>query len=118
MVNINDLKNMYNSNFKYQDMEKKLNKGKKLIENESKNGFSNNDKLKKVSEDFASIFIKLMLSEMKKTLHQEKNPLYGGLAEDIWSDMLYDEYSKLMAKNGLNSISNLVYQSLKNTMKQ
>lgn len=83
----------------------------KLAELTNKN--LNKDKLKKVSEDFAAIFIKLMLNEMKKTLHQEKNPLYGGLAEDIWSDMLYDEYSKLFAKSGLNSISQMVYQALK-----
>lgn len=109
MVNLNNIKDLYKTNYQYDNLEKKIDSSKKIL-----NKTKNDEKLKKVSQDFASIFIKLMLSEMKKTLHQEKNPLYGGLAEDIWSDMLYDEYSKLMAKNGLNSISSLVYQSLKN----
>ncbi|SFL78980.1 rod-binding protein [Halanaerobium salsuginis] len=62
----------------------------------------NEQKLNKIAEDFSAIFIGKMLSAMKKTL-PDKKMIDGGFAEDIFSDMMYQEYSKMAAKQGLMS---------------
>lgn len=71
----------------------------------SKNKLKNADKnkkeeLQKVAEQFSSVFIKKMFSSMKKTLSDDKM-IDGGYAEDVFSDMLYREYSKMAGKQGL-----------------
>lgn len=62
-------------------------------------------------EEFESIFIKMMLTEMKKSV--EKSGLTdGGMAEDIFSDMLYDEYAKNMASSANFGLSDQIYLQL------
>jgi flagellar protein FlgJ len=55
-------------------------------------------KLKEVAKEFEAIFVKMLLNEMKKTVHKS-DFLHGGAVEDIFEDMLYLEYSKKMANN-------------------
>ena len=57
-------------------------------------------KLKEAAGEFEAIFVKQMLDTMRKTLHKEDNLVEGGMAEDIFEDMLYTEYSRVMAKAG------------------
>ncbi|WP_061247496.1 rod-binding protein [Leptospira noguchii] len=67
-------------------------------------------KLYSVSVEFESIFVKMMLSEMKKTV--EKSGLIdGGYAEEIFEDMLYDEYSKNLSSNSSLGLAEQIYQS-------
>ena len=62
-------------------------------------------------QQFESIFIKMMLGEMQKTV--EKSGLMdGGYAEEIFSDMLTDEYSKTMAKNANFGLADSLYRQL------
>ncbi|MBN1525152.1 MAG: rod-binding protein [Spirochaetales bacterium] len=68
-------------------------------------------KLYEVCVEFESIFIKQMLSTMKKTVHKNEM-LHGGQAEEIFEDMLYDEYSKSMAKNANFGLADMVYRDL------
>ena len=50
-------------------------------------------KLKQACIDFESLFIKQMLNSMRKTI--DRADLFGrGMGEDIFEDMLYDEYAK------------------------
>ena len=68
-------------------------------------------RLREVSEDFESILIDQMLSEMRKTLSKER--LYGGgMAEDIFQGMLDDEYSKMMAKGENFGLAEKIYEQL------
>lgn len=70
-----------------------------------------NSELWKSCQDFESIFIKMMLKEMKKTV--EKSGLVsGGSAEEIFEDMLYDEYSADMAKTSNFGLSEQLYRQL------
>ena len=82
----------------------KLENTKKKYENEKTSKFSlniendkivNNEKkrLREVSEDFEALMINQMLKEMRKTV-QKSELINGGMAEQIFEDMLYDEYSK------------------------
>ena len=60
---------------------------------------TNKEKLKEAAGEFEAIFVKQMLETMRKTLHKEDRLVDGGMGEDIFEDMLYTEYSRIMAKN-------------------
>jgi peptidoglycan hydrolase FlgJ len=68
-------------------------------------------KLYEQAQEFESLFVKMMLSEMKKTVNKA-GLMDGGMAEDIFSDMLYDEYAKSMSKNAGLGLADQVYLQL------
>jgi len=74
-------------------------------------------KIKEISSDFASLFIKIMLDQLKNSLNPQEDILYGGFREDLWKNMLFDEYAKKMSKNGLSSLSEMIYKSIINNYK-
>ena len=61
--------------------------------------------------DFEALFIKQMLDSMRKTV-PESGMMDGGMAEDVFEDMLYDEYSKLLARNADLGIAEMMQQQL------
>jgi Rod binding domain-containing protein len=61
--------------------------------------------------DFESIFVKMMLGEMQKTVHKGEL-MNGGYAEEIFQDMLNEEYSKSMAKSADFGIADSLYRQL------
>ncbi|HOZ71751.1 MAG TPA: rod-binding protein [Spirochaetales bacterium] len=68
-------------------------------------------KLYEQCQEFESIFVNMMLKEMRGTV--EKSGLIdGGQAEEIFSDMLYDEYAKDMSKNAGFGLADAVYLEL------
>ncbi|MBK8394239.1 MAG: rod-binding protein [Leptospiraceae bacterium] len=72
-------------------------------------------KLFDASVEFESIFVKMMLSQMKKSV--EKSGLIdGGHAEEIFEDMLYDEYAKNISKNESLGIAEEIYKSLSKSL--
>ena len=71
-------------------------------------------KLYETCQDFEALFIKQMLNSMRQTVNKT-GMLDGGMAEDVFEDMLYDEYSKLMAKNANLGLTDLLYKQLSNT---
>ena len=55
--------------------------------------------IRKAAEEFEGIFISQMLGHMFKGM--ESNPLFGGgQAENIYRDLLVDEYGKQMTGSG------------------
>lgn len=58
-----------------------------------------------------SLFVGKMLKEMKKTVPKNEW-LHGGQAEDIFEDMLYDEYSLNMSKNYNFGTAKLLYDEM------
>ena len=68
--------------------------------------------LYKVSQDFESLFIKQMLDVMRKTIHKEDDLLNGGLGQDVYEDMLYDEYAKKMAATAQFGLADMIYRQL------
>ncbi len=69
-------------------------------------------KLKKACKDFEAIFTYEMLKSMRKSI--EKCDLFhGGQAEEIYESMLDQELSENMAGKGSNSISEILYNQLK-----
>ena len=69
--------------------------------------------LRSVAEDFEALFVKQMLGSMRSTLDPESDLLHGGLSQDIFEDMLYDEYARVMAKTGSIGIADMIYNQLK-----
>ena len=72
-------------------------------------------KLKEASQDFEAIFIKQMLDAMRKTL-PKGGLIDGGMAENIFEDMLYEERAKIMAKTGSIGIADMLYNRYKDTV--
>lgn len=68
-------------------------------------------KLYKVSLEFEAIFIKQMLSVMRQTV-DKSGLIEGGMAEEIFEDMLYDEYAKKMAESRQLGIADIIYRQL------
>lgn len=69
------------------------------------------EKLYQACVEFESLFIKQMLSAMRKNV-QKSDLINGGMSEDIFEDMLYDEYAMMMAKNSHFGLSDLIYRQL------
>jgi flagellar protein FlgJ len=67
--------------------------------------------LREVSYDIEAIFIKMLLDEMRASVW--KSELFrGGYAEEIWEDMLYKEYAKIMARTGKFGIADMIYRHM------
>jgi flagellar protein FlgJ len=67
--------------------------------------------LYKVSQEFEAIFIKQMLDVMRKTVNKS-GLLDGGMAENIFEDMLTEERSKIMAKTAGFGLADTLYRQL------
>ncbi|PJZ45814.1 rod-binding protein [Leptospira brenneri] len=68
-------------------------------------------KLYDASVEFESVFVKMMLKEMKNTIHKEKL-IDGGYAEEIFEDMLYDEYAKNISHNESMGLAEEIYKQM------
>jgi len=65
-------------------------------------------RLEAVAKEFESLFAKQMLDSMRDTLNSEDDMLNGGMAQDIFDDMLYDEYARMMANTGSLGIADMI----------
>ncbi len=74
-------------------------------------GIDRSSKLYEQCQEFESIFVNMMLKEMRATV-DESGLIDGGQAEDIFSDMLYDEYAKSMTKSAGFGLADAVYLEL------
>jgi Rod binding domain-containing protein len=71
-------------------------------------------KLFEQCQEFESIFVKMMLSEMQKTVDKSDDLMNGGWAEEVFQDQLYDEYAKSMTKTANFGLADQLYRQLKN----
>ena len=74
------------------------------------------DRLKDVCRDFESIFIKQLLDGMKKTINKS-GLISGGYAEELYEDMLYEEYSKELATVGSLGLADILYKQMEPIVK-
>jgi peptidoglycan hydrolase FlgJ len=70
-----------------------------------------NSDLYKQCQDFESIFVKQMLDSMNQTI-DKSGMLDNGMGQDIFNDMLYDEYAKSMSKTANFGIADTMYRQL------
>jgi flagellar protein FlgJ len=71
-----------------------------------------NSDVYKASEDFEALFIKQMLDVMRKTIHKEDDLLGGGMGQDVYEDMLYNEYAKKMASTAQFGLAEIIYRQV------
>ncbi|MGC8766597.1 MAG: rod-binding protein [Brevinematia bacterium] len=99
--NVDDVSILVNRNAsKVEELSKKVNK---------------KDKLKEVAKEFEAIFVNMMLKEMRKSINE--TGFLKGFREDIFRDMLYWEYSKLIANNTKFGIAESIYNLYKDFSK-
>ncbi len=68
-------------------------------------------KIREASQEFESLFINMMFKSMRNTVPKGEW-LNGGLKQEIFEDMLYEQYSMLMAKRGGIGLGDMVYRQL------
>jgi flagellar protein FlgJ len=109
-IYLSQIKNQRNKEFI--EKLKRLNLGSKNREDLEKK----QRKLKELSIEFESIFVHQMIKTMRATVG--KSHLYhGGMAEDIYQEMLDKEYAKSMAENKDFGIAEIVYNQLSRYLK-
>ncbi len=75
------------------------------------NEIDKNSKLYEVSQEFEAIFIKQMLNVMRETVNKS-GLIDGGMAEEIFEDMLYDEYALKMSQTAGFGLADSIYKQL------
>ncbi len=83
-----------------------------LNSSQVKKPIDKSSELYKASEDFEALFIKQMLDVMRKTIHKEDDLLGNGMGQDMYEDMLYDEYAKKMAETAQFGLADMIYQQV------
>lgn len=74
-------------------------------------------KLKDACQKFESIFINMMFTQMKKTVH--KTNLFGeSQAEEMYDDMLTEKYSEELSKNNGIGLGDIMYKQLSRNFKK
>lgn len=67
------------------------------------------DKVKKLAQDFESLFLNMVMHSMRSTVGKSEL-MNGGNAEDIYNDMLDQEYSKVMASQHRGGLADNIEQ--------
>lgn len=68
-------------------------------------------KLMDVCIQMESLFVSRMLKEMRNTLPKTKL-VDGGFAEQVFEDMLYDEYALSLSKSAGLGLADMIYKDL------
>jgi Rod binding domain-containing protein len=76
-----------------------------------KAGAMTNAKARTAAEDFESVFLNSMFSQMMTSVGGE-GPFGGGQATGVWRSFLVNEYSKSFAKAGGIGLAKHVYNAL------
>ncbi|MCP4296284.1 MAG: hypothetical protein GY786_11805 [Proteobacteria bacterium] len=71
-----------------------------------------NRKLKNAADGFEEIFVHKLLQVMRSTT-PKTDLLSGGHGEEVFRDMLDQNYSKLITKTGALGLSKVIYDSTK-----
>jgi|YNPMSStandDraft_2_1061718.scaffolds.fasta_scaffold00069_24 flagellar protein FlgJ len=74
-------------------------------------------KMREVAAEFESLFINELFKSMRRTV-PKSDFLNGGLRQDIFEDMLYEEYARKLSHNGGIGLGDTVYKYLLSTQKE
>ena len=67
--------------------------------------------LRKAAEDFEAVFLFQMMKQMRSGMQKEEM-FHGGMGEDVFSEMLDEEFSKKMAGHGSVGIADMLFKQL------
>jgi len=99
--------------------EQTIDRGKRLSSMASPNQFSglDDEKIKKACTEFESLFINLLLKEMRATV-PKTGVISGGKAEEYYTSLLDNEFAKKIASGRGVGLSSLLYEQLKRVHEQ
>ena len=67
--------------------------------------------LRKATQDFEAVFLTLTLKQMRSTI--EKGEMFhGGMGEDVFTEMLDEEFAKKTAATGHTGLAELLFRQL------
>ncbi|MDZ7672997.1 MAG: rod-binding protein [Halanaerobiales bacterium] len=97
----------------YQNIKTELVKQQTVNQSQLKSMNSkDDDKLKTAISQFTSVFVKLMFKSMRSTLPEESY-IDGGYAEEVFTDMMDEEVSKLGSKQStFSNLNRLMFEQL------
>ncbi len=72
-------------------------------------GDGESDPLREVAQEFEALFIQQMFDAMRNTIDREDSLFYGGFAEEVFEDMLYEQYALTMARTANTGIADMIY---------
>lgn len=72
--------------------------------------------LEEVAGKFEAIFVEQMLSSMRDTLNKEDRLFNGGMAENYFEDMLYEEYAAKIAEQGDLGIADMIVDQYRSVL--
>lgn len=72
-------------------------------------------KLKEACADLEAVFLNMMFKQMRNTV-QKSGLMDGGTAEEMYEDMLFDNYAKEVSKGRGTGLGDMLYQQLSKTM--
>lgn len=116
--NIIDSQKTVQSINKQKDVEQKLNQESKEFKSMLDDAIAHkhdkpiDKKLMDVCIEMESLFVYQILKEMRKTIHKENDILHGGMAQEIFEDMLYNEYSLQISKTANFGLAKTLYDQL------
>lgn len=70
------------------------------------------DDLRRVAQEFEALFINQMLDTMRSSIDRSSSLMHGGQAEEIFEDMLFEEYSVLMSRSGSFGLADMIHEQL------
>lgn len=73
-------------------------------------------RLEAVAKEFESLFAKQMLDSMRDTLNPDDDMFNGGMAQDIFEDMLYEEYARMLSQEGGLGIADMIVRQFEGTV--
>lgn len=62
--------------------------------------------------ELESLMVNQMYKSMRNNINKENDLLYGGMTEDIFTDMLYNEYSLLTSKTSNLGLAKQMYKQM------
>ena len=73
-------------------------------------------KLKQACSDLEAIFVSMVFKQMRSTV-QKAGLIDGGMAEEMYEEMLYDKYAEEASKGKGIGLADLLYQQLSKSLK-
>ncbi|NPV38658.1 MAG: hypothetical protein HPY78_05235 [Brevinematales bacterium] len=74
-------------------------------------------RMQEVAAEFESLFVNELFKSMRRTV-PKNDYLNGGLRQDIFEDMLYQEYARKISHSGGLGLGEMVYKYLLSTQKE
>ena len=72
-----------------------------------------NTKLRAACDGFEELFVHKMIQVMRESSQPENNILSGGHGEEVFTDMLDEQYAKIFTKTKSLGLADMIYQSTK-----